>query len=528
MIGPGLGRDLEGSDAGHRLLSRRVGKEAGLGELLRKHTRIGHLVVRQELVDRAVVVVEDEELAGAILGEGDHADRGGDEVDQRPRPVAGRADAPHSAGHPVAEHVAADELGKFLTTVDVAASDRGSGRVRHLAPGLCDRRRPPRPVGMDRVAPLDETPAVVLARLHAADELPHLKPDIAGPEFTRLAIEAHLPGIAVAEGIEFAAGSGHVHKRVVGGDGVAAIGIRMINVDPHDRGPQVGNVLAGLVRIFRKMIRAVAGRHVEHPVGAEGDAAAVVTAGRPSDHLHLACRIDPRHAAVVDHRQPHHPRAIWKGRPRLVAIADCVTKKTKAVGCEVGMKDEMKDVPRPERIRGGPVRVEPVHQIGDVEEQVRLATVAIGRQRVGLAPLLGDEEPVAAGGEGQRGCGPEPDVLVDFSCAIGERRLGRALHPRVRPGHRRGTGGQHEPDNRDRRGGKADDHAGATDMVADAIDPGTVFSGGLLHSSFMARHIHRRAKGYRMKISRDQRKTVPAIVFNDTPRGPRWRPVPRH
>ena len=61
----------------------------------------------------------------------------------------------------------------------------------------------------------------------------------------------------MAEGVDLAAGRGLVDERIVGGDGVAAATRRMVDVDPQDRGPQVGDVLPGPVWIFGKVVAAV-------------------------------------------------------------------------------------------------------------------------------------------------------------------------------------------------------------------------------------------------------------------------------
>ena len=444
MIGPGLGRDLEGRHARHRLVLRRVGEKAGLREFFWKRARLGDRIARHEFVDRAVVVIEDEEFAVAVFGKCDHADRGGHEIDERPRSVARGGDAPHPACHPVAEDVAADKLGKLLPAIDDAAGDRRPGRVRHLAPWFHDRGRPLGPVAMDRVARLDEAPAVVVARLHATDEFPHFESDVAGPEFAGAAVKAHLPRIAVAEGIEFAAGAGHVHEWVVGRNRVAAAGSGVIDVDPQNRSPQVGDVLTSLVEVFGKMVSAVARRDVKHAVGAEGEAAAVVAAGRPGDHLDFAGRIGPRHAGVIDHGEPHHPRALGEGRPRFVAIADGVAEVAEAIGGEVGMEREMKDATRIESLLRGSLCVEPCDQISGVDERVGLAAVAVGWQRIGVAILLRDEATVAAGSEGERGGGRKSHMLVDPLRSQRRGRLRSAVDPRRCPWHGGRAGRGHQ------------------------------------------------------------------------------------
>ena len=321
VVGPRLGRDLEGRHAGHRLLAGRIGEQPRFREPPGKPRRLGLDVVSLEFMDRAVVVVEDEKFAVVILGEADDADRRGYEIDQWPGPGVARArhrlgaDAPHPAGHPVAKQIAAHELRKLPAPIHEATGDRRPGRVRHLAPRLDDRRGAGGPVAMNRVASFLQAPAVVVAGLHAAHEFPHLEADVAGPEVARLAVEAHLPGIAEAEGVEFATGSRRSHERVVGGDRVTAAWLGVIDVDPHDGGPQIRDILPGLVRVGGEMVAAVAGRHVEHPVRAEGEAAAVVAARGPGDHLHLARRVGPRHAAFLDHRQSHHPCAVSRRLP---------------------------------------------------------------------------------------------------------------------------------------------------------------------------------------------------------------------
>ena len=299
-VGPGFCRDLERRHARHWHVRRRVGEQARLREPLGKLSRHGSRLVSHEFVDRAIVIVEDEKLALVILGKCDHPNRRWQEINKRSWPVLPGANAPDPTRHPVAKHIAADEFWEPASAIHEPACDRRTGRVWHLAPGLHDWRRPLRPVQMDRITSFLQAPAVIVARLDTADEFPDLEADVAGPELTDLPVEAHLPGVAVTKREDLTTSPGLLDEWIIGGDAVAAAVGRVINVNSEDRGPQVSDILSGLVRIFREVITAVTRRHIEHFVWAEGQTAAVVAACWPGDHLYFAGRISPRHAPLVD------------------------------------------------------------------------------------------------------------------------------------------------------------------------------------------------------------------------------------
>ena len=283
MVGPGFGDDLEGHDAGGRLVGRRVLEQARLRQARWKRRQGGCRLVGSEFLDRSVAMVEQQEFAIAILCEGHHANLRVGQIPPRPGRVAGDIHAPEPSGLPVTKHVAAHEFGKPPAPIDEAPRHGGGIGMRDLEVWAHDLAGPPRPVGVERIAAVHDAPAAVVAGPHPADPLRAFEAHVAHPQLPRLPVEAHLPGIAEAEGEDFASRSRHVHERVVGRNGIGPVAILPVHVDPQDRGQQVAHVLSGPQPVGRLVKPAVAGGDVETAIGAEDEATTVMSSPLPGE-----------------------------------------------------------------------------------------------------------------------------------------------------------------------------------------------------------------------------------------------------
>src|SRR5687767_4735370 len=116
---------------------------------------------------------------------------------------------------------------------------------------------------MHRLAPFDDAPAKVVAATDAIDELPQFPTDVADPQLSGAAIEAHLPRIAQAVGPRFAASACKLDEWIIGGNGVRAAILLPSHIDPQDFREQRRHVLARVVLVGRKRRAAVARRDIE-------------------------------------------------------------------------------------------------------------------------------------------------------------------------------------------------------------------------------------------------------------------------
>src|SRR5579884_231381 len=112
-----------------------------------------------------------------------------------------------------------------------------------------------------------DRPAIIATLLHTIDHLPELPADVADPQVTGLAIEAHPPGVTKAVSIHLGPGSGRFDERIVGRNGVRfAVGL-VIHVDTQDRGEKIADVLTGVEDIRWIWVGGIAGGDVKVAVG---------------------------------------------------------------------------------------------------------------------------------------------------------------------------------------------------------------------------------------------------------------------
>src|SRR5581483_7305696 len=124
------------------------------------------------------------------------------------------------------------------------------------------------------------------------DHLPQILADLTAQAVAALAVEAEAPQLPQAVGIDFGSSARRFDEGVIRGDAVAAaadatwlvIAARLANiidVDAQHLGKDAGQILADVELVGDA--RAVASDDVEHAVGAELEAAAVVAAVGPFD-----------------------------------------------------------------------------------------------------------------------------------------------------------------------------------------------------------------------------------------------------
>ena len=168
--------------------------------------------------------------------------------------------------------------------------------------GRQDRCRPVFPVGMDRLRPLHDTPAIVAAAFDAIDHFPEFPTHVSGPKITRLLVKTHAPGIAESVGPNLRARPWQIAEGIVCRDSIFLAFIRVVHVDAKNRGKEIAGVLAGLQRIGRIRAPAVAGRNVEVAVRTELQATAIVAARQPRDEDNFAGWIHARRIALGDRK----------------------------------------------------------------------------------------------------------------------------------------------------------------------------------------------------------------------------------
>ena len=309
------------------------GEEAGLGELAGEGQIRGRRGVRHEAPD-AALVIEDEQLAVGVLGEGDGFQHRVAEFVVGEKFVAVVTQRPEFARLPIAEDVCALELGKFLAVVEATAGHTRAFAVRDGNHRRQDGAGAGLDVGADAgVRAFGDGPAVVAAALHAVNHFPLLPAHVADPQHS-VRPERGAERVTEAEGPHLAARAGRGDEGIVLGHGVVVRAFGAVHVNAQDGREQVGDVLAGLAQVVgRVRLGSVAGGNVEVAVGAEGEGAAVVAAAEPADDGVLARgveaqRVERRGGEARDARAIHLVEAL------------IVVEENEAVRREAGVEGE--------------------------------------------------------------------------------------------------------------------------------------------------------------------------------------------
>ena len=270
------------------------GEESGLGELAGEGQIRGRRGVRHEAPD-AALVIEDEQLAVGVLGEGDGFQHRVAEFVVGEKFVAVVTQCPELARLPIAEDVCALELGKFLAVVEATTGHTRAFAVRDGDDGGQDGAGAGFDVGADAgVRAFGDGPAVVAAALHAENHFPLLPAHVADPQHS-VRPERGAERVAEAERPDLAARAGRGDEGVVLGHGVVVRAFGAVHVNAQDGREQVGDVLAGFAQVIGRIrLGGVAGGNIEVAVGAEGEGAAVVPAAEPRDDGPRAGGVEPQ------------------------------------------------------------------------------------------------------------------------------------------------------------------------------------------------------------------------------------------
>ena len=297
--------------------------------------------------------------------------------------------------------------------VNEAAGERAELGVRMLHDRRKDRRRPALAFGTEGVRAFVDAPAVVAAFLDLEHHVPEILAHFAGPEIAIGGVEAELPALANAVGIDLAAGTLGLHERVVAGNGVAhprAYALRLavtVHVDAEKFAGDHGEFLAVLEAVGDAA--AVAGGKVEHAIRAEAEAAAVVAAARPRDDPLRGLRVG-RHRRDID-GVAHHLAAIG----RFLGTVEHFREVDETVGLELRMEREA------------------INRVLHIEDEFFLGSGFVRVEDVNLPLALGDAPGSLARHRG------DLERLVELQLGINARhdvrigRLGRALHFRCCP-----------------------------------------------------------------------------------------------
>src|SRR6266545_2092996 len=214
------------------------------------------------------------QLAGGVDSERGQARHAQPQVALLGDPPAAHPRGPDPAGAVVAVQVGATQAGDAPAPVDAAADHRAGAALAAVLDHRVDRARGA--LALEVVPALAPVPAVVAAarpgRL-VVDLLPGVLADVADPQVAGGGIEGEAPRVAQPVRPDLRAGAAAADERVVGRHavGAAAGGPR---VDAEDLAEQRAQRLP--VALGVAAAAAVPQADVQHPVGTEGELAAVV------------------------------------------------------------------------------------------------------------------------------------------------------------------------------------------------------------------------------------------------------------
>ena len=426
-VGPRLGADGIGNNPRRRRLRGGVGKQPGFAQA-GGEAEVGlDWRAADEPVERARVVVDQEHLTVGTEAEGREGQRRVGKLFLPGDPRAIVPQPPHLPGDIVAVHIGPGQLGEPGGGRHIASGDRTA-----LGVGMGDHRRrdrigAPAPIPHHRLRPLHDAPAIIFPALDEVNHLPQFPSHVGDPQSPR-SVERHPPRIPQTIGPHLPPRPRHVDERIVGRDrvgaGRSACGSRpgeMVDVDAQDRCEEILDRLPRTERIRRRGVAGVAGGDVEHPVGAELEAAAVVPPRHPVDDPLLTGRIDRRRIGGRD-GEPRHARAVGDFR------LEGVDQEALPVFSEARVEGEAEEV------------IEPLDrpQITDeVGVGHLLVAVAPGsgphRERIHFPLLFGDHHPIASGDRHELRRLVEAERGEDRLVAVWWRRDRGPADPRAGP-----------------------------------------------------------------------------------------------
>src|SRR5436190_375746 len=112
------------------------------------------------------------------------------------------AQQPDAACIIVAVNVGPLQVGQAIGVINVATGQRAELRVFMLDDGRQDRRRAELALRTERMAAFLDAPTVIAAFLELVNRLPEVLAHLADPQVSRRLIEAKLPRLAQAIGID--------------------------------------------------------------------------------------------------------------------------------------------------------------------------------------------------------------------------------------------------------------------------------------------------------------------------------------
>ncbi len=172
MIGPAFSIDGERQYTGGRPMLGHRGKNPAFAQPGGEAVRRLLYIVAYQGVDRAIVVIQQQQFALGILGKTDDPHRGLHHFAARADLVAVDRHAPNPPRFPIAKDIHAFQVGKLLAAVHEAAGDRSAFSMGNFHGGRHNGCWTALPFGMYHLVAFGQAPAEVVALAHPVDQLP--------------------------------------------------------------------------------------------------------------------------------------------------------------------------------------------------------------------------------------------------------------------------------------------------------------------------------------------------------------------
>ena len=121
-------------------------------------------------------------------------------------------------------------------------------------------------IGVDRLAPLHNAPAVVASPLDLEDQFPKVPTDVAHPKIASRFVKAHAPRVTQPIRPNFRSCSCDPDKRIIWRYTICLARIAVVDVDAQDGCQKVADVLAGFKPVRRVGGFGVTGGNIQHPI----------------------------------------------------------------------------------------------------------------------------------------------------------------------------------------------------------------------------------------------------------------------